>query len=36
MHHWILLMIHPYSSSVTVFDSLRKDKEEYQDIIDIL
>nr|TKW09451.1 hypothetical protein SEVIR_6G095400v2 [Setaria viridis] len=34
--HWILIIIEPERSHVTVFDSLRKDPVEYQDMQDML
>ena len=34
--HWILLCIEIERARVTVFDSLRKPKEEYQDLINIM
>ena len=34
--HWILLSIEIDRSRVVVFDSLRKPKEKYQSLIDIL
>ena len=35
-YHWILVIIMIDQSNVIVFDSLRKPKDEYQDIQDML
>jgi hypothetical protein len=35
-YHWILLKIKPKYGRVEVFDSLKKDLDQYQSIIDML